>query len=109
MPEFVSLFFQTSNYWESIIEGTAGSAQGGFNATKLAALTIPIPSLPEQRRIVVILDKAFAAIAIAKVNAEKNLQNARAVFESYLNEVFTKRGEGWVDTTIDKLSTNLGF
>ena len=61
---------------------------------------IPVPPLPEQRRIVGILDEAFEGIATAKANAEKNLQNARAVFESHLNAVFTQRGEGWVDTAL---------
>lgn len=45
-------------------------------------------SLPEQQRIVSILDKAFAAIAKAKANAEQNLQNAKELFESYLQGVF---------------------
>ena len=38
----------------------------------------------EQRRIVAILDEAFVGIAIAKANAEKNLQNARELFERKL-------------------------
>jgi type I restriction enzyme S subunit len=58
---------------------------------------IPIPPLPEQKRIVGILDEAFDGIATAKSNAEKNLQNACALFESHLNDVFTQRGEGWVE------------
>ena len=57
---------------------------------------IPVPPLAEQRRIVGILDEAFEGIATAKANAEKNLQNARAVFESHLNAVFTQCGKGWV-------------
>ena len=61
---------------------------------------IPVPPLPEQQRIVGILDEAFDGIATAKANAEKNLQNARALFESHLESVFTQRGEGWVNTTI---------
>ena len=73
----------------------------------LRELEIAYPSLPEQRRIVGILDEAFEGIATAKTNAEKNLQNVRAVFESHLNAVFTQRGEGWVDTTVDQISTNL--
>jgi len=58
---------------------------------------IPIPPLPEQQRIVTILDEAFDGIATAKANAEKNLQNARALFESHLQSVFTQRGDGWVE------------
>ncbi|QDU95181.1 restriction endonuclease subunit S [Lignipirellula cremea] len=97
-PEFVSLFFQTAEYWRAIKEGSSGSAQGGFNASKLGALSIPFPPIPEQRRIVGILDEAFAGIATAKANAEKNLQNARALFESHLNAVFTQRGDGELPT-----------
>ena len=100
MPEFVSLFFQTDGYWKSIKDGSTGSAQGGFNATKLGALRIPIPPLSEQQRIVGILDEAFEGIATAKANAEKNLQNARALFESHLQSVFTERGKGWKMTTL---------
>ncbi|MFZ3208337.1 MAG: restriction endonuclease subunit S [Geobacteraceae bacterium] len=65
---------------------------------------IPVPPLPEQQRIVAILDEAFDGIAAAKANAEKNLQNARALFESHLNEVFTKRGEGWVEKTLGDIA-----
>lgn len=61
---------------------------------------ISFPPLPEQQRIVAVLDKAFAAIAVARANAESNLRAARELFESYLNKVFTQRGEGWVERTI---------
>ncbi len=64
---------------------------------KLKEVPIPLPPLSEQRRIVGILDEAFAGIATAKANAEKNLQNARALFESHLQSVFTQRGPGWVE------------
>ena len=103
LPEFVSLFFQTAGYWKSIKDGSAGSAQGGFNATKLGALSIPIPPLAEQQRIIGILDEAFDGIATAKANAEKNLQNARALFESHLQAVFTQRGKGWVEKPLSEL------
>jgi type I restriction enzyme S subunit len=61
---------------------------------------IPVPPLAEQQRIVGLLDEAFEGLATAKANAEKNLQNARALFESHLQSVFTQRGPGWVDSTI---------
>ncbi len=103
LPEFVSLFFQTDSYWKSIKDGSAGSAQGGFNATKLGALSIPIPPISEQQRIVGILDEAFDGIATAKANAEKNLQNARALFDSHLQSVFTQSGKRWDRVTLDAL------
>lgn len=56
---------------------------------------IPIPPLPEQQRIVAILDQCFAAIEKAKSNAEQNLNNAKELFESYLQEVFKQKGDGW--------------
>lgn len=43
----------------------------------LGSYEIPLPPLQEQRRIVAVLDEAFAAIATATTNAEKNLSNAR--------------------------------
>lgn len=64
---------------------------------------IAFPPLAEQQRIVSILDEAFEKIATAKANAEKNLQNARALFESHLNEVFTKKGKGWVEKRFDEV------
>lgn len=63
------------------------------------AVSYPI-SLPEQQRIVGILDEAFEGVTTAKANAKKNLQNARALFASHLQSVFTQRGEGWVETTL---------
>lgn len=66
----------------------------------LRQFEIPVPPLPEQQRIVTLLDEAFDGIATARAHAEKNLQNARAIFESHLQSVFTQRGDRWVDTTI---------
>ena len=108
LPEFVLLFFQTAGYWQSIKDGSSGSAQGGFNATKLGALTIPVPPLAEQQRIVGLLDEAFEGLATAKANAEKNLQNARALFESHLQSVFTQRGKGWVETRLGEVIEIVG-
>ncbi len=65
---------------------------------------IPVPPLPEQHRIVAILDEAFNGIATAKANAEKNLKNARALFESHLQSVFTERSEGWVVKKVSEIA-----
>lgn len=65
---------------------------------------IPIPPLLEQHRIVGILDEAFEGIATAKANAERNLQNARAIFESHLQYVFTQRGSKWVEKRLEEVA-----
>jgi len=74
-----------------------------LSAGVLKSVAIPAPSLPEQQRIVGILGKAFDGIAAAKANAEKNLRNARALFESHLDSAFTQRGAGWEDTTLERV------
>ena len=70
---------------------------------KLKEVTIPFSVLTEQLRIVAILDEAFEGIATAKANAEKNLKNARQLFESHLNSVFSQRGEGWVEKRLGQV------
>lgn len=69
----------------------ARGVKPGINRNEVYSLVARVPLLPEQRRIVAILDKAFAAIAIAKANTEKTLQNARALFESHLEADHAER------------------
>jgi type I restriction enzyme S subunit len=66
-------------------------------------LPIPIPPLSEQERIVSILDQAFSAIEQAKINAEKNLKNAKELFDSYLTSVFTNKGHAWEEKTLGEV------
>ncbi len=73
----------------------AGSTVRNLNIALASSVEIPLPPLPEQKHIVAILDEAFAAIDKAKANAEKNLANAKELFESYLNGVFANPGEDW--------------
>ncbi len=69
---------------------------------------IPVAPLPEQRRIVALLDEVFAGIATAKANAERNLQNARALFESQLDSFFIQRSEGWIENKLGDVTTKIG-
>lgn len=86
-----------------VAEGTGATVQG-VKLPFVKSLQIPLPPLLEQQRIVGILDEAFDGIAIAKANAEKNLKNARAIFESHLQSVFTQRGEGWEVRKINEVA-----
>lgn len=82
-------------------------AYPSLNLPTIAGIEVHFPPLAEQQRIVGLLDEAFEGLATAKANAEKNLQNARALFESHLQSVFTQRGPEWVETTLEKISINL--
>ena len=93
------LFYQLLHL-QPEIAGREGAVFASINKSEIGALTIAFAPLPEQQRIVGILDEAFAGLATAQANAEKNLQNARALFESHLQSVFTERGKGWVETTL---------
>jgi len=81
-----------------------GSAQKNLDVPTFRTIPVFVPNeIEAQQRIVCILDEAFDGIATAKANAEKNLQNARTLFESHLQSVFTQRGEGWVEKPLNEL------
>jgi type I restriction enzyme S subunit len=82
------LYYFLSTKVEESLAISAGAAQPNLSTEQIKAFQIPLPPLPEQQRIVSILDKAFAAIDQAKANAEQNLKNAKELFESYLQGVF---------------------
>jgi type I restriction enzyme S subunit len=81
----------------------AKGVKPGINRNEVYSQLTKVPPLPEQQRIVGILDEAFGGIATAKANAEKNLQNARALFKSYLQSIFTQGGEGWLEKRVSEL------
>lgn len=88
------------------VEGarSMGGAVGHQRVTKefIESYPVPVPPLPEQQRIVAILDEAFEGLALAAANAEKNLKNARELFDGYLDSVFSATGSGWVRTKLGK-------
>jgi type I restriction enzyme S subunit len=83
----------------------SGSSIPQINNYDIEPLPISYPPLPEQERIVAILDEAFAAIATATANAKKNLANARELFESELRVEFTPANDGWENETVGEVST----
>jgi type I restriction enzyme S subunit len=105
--EYKFLYYYLASIVELLDSLGTGATFRELSAGKLKEVFIPVPPLSEQQRIVALLDEAFAGIATAEATAERNLKNARAIFESHLEAVFSNKGEGWVETTIDKISTNL--
>jgi len=96
VPEFMFYQVLSCSFKEQLEALASGTTVPIVNKSKFNSVEIVLPPLPEQQRIVTILDEAFDGIATAKANAEKNLRNARAIFESHLQSVFSQRGEGWV-------------
>ncbi len=103
LPEF--LYANLHGRYQEIrqMTGDSGNDRRGLNMVLIRNIEIPIAPLSEQQRIVRILDEAFDGIATAKATAEQNLQNARALFESHLQSVFTQRGEGWVVKSLGEI------
>ena len=101
--EFLQYWFLRDATVEQIDATSTGARMPRANMNAILDFEFLLPPLPEQQRIVGILDEAFGGIATAKANAEKNLQNARALFESHLQSVFTQRGKGWVVKPLSEL------
>jgi type I restriction enzyme, S subunit len=86
-------------YQKAMMKGTANPHMGHEN---FKSTPFSYPDIKEQKRIVEILDEAFAAIDKAKANVEKNLQNAKEFFESYLQNVFANKGEDWEEKSLSQ-------
>ena len=97
------LYYYLSSIVDLLNSLGTGATFKELSGGKLKEVTVPVAPLPEQQRIVDILDAAFDGIATAKATAEQNLQHARALFESHLQSVFTQRGEGWVERPLVEL------
>lgn len=104
--EFLYYLLSSPFVFQQFNSKAAGSTVRNLNIALVSSVDVPIPPLSEQQRIVSILEEAFAAIAKAKANAEKNLQNAIELFESYLQGVFEKN-EGWEEHKLKDLVSRL--
>lgn len=97
-PRFLLYFLATVQAQDMVQD----HAYPSLNLPLISAIKVPTPSLPEQRRIVAILDEAFEGIATAKAKAEKNLRNTRELFAGHLQTVFSQRGHGWASKTVQQ-------
>jgi type I restriction enzyme S subunit len=97
LPKYL-FHVMTSNVYKDFIGALSDGANiNNLKFDDLSKFLVSYPPIPEQMRIAAVLDEAFAGISIAKANAEKNLQNARAIFESNVQSVFSGGGAGWVE------------
>lgn len=87
LPSFMLYQVLSCSFKEQLESQASGTTVPIVNKSKFNSIEIVLPPLPEQQRIVAILDEAFEVIAVARANAEQNRQNARALFDSMLNSV----------------------
>lgn len=81
-----------------------GTAQKNLNMSGFRKLKLRIPDIAEQQRIVRILDEAFAAVDVAMANAEKKLESAKDLLESYSASIFWEETK-WRKTLLKEVCT----
>ena len=103
--KFIYNFVQSDNFRGQFFSLLTGLI-GGVSAKKFQTIEIPVPSLSEQQSIVDYLDSAFAKIDAMKANAEKALNETKALFQASLKEMLEPK-EGWEEKTLPEISENL--
>ncbi|WP_369920126.1 restriction endonuclease subunit S [Marinomonas polaris] len=86
---------------EDLFDFITGMTVPKLNQGKLKEIPVPLPPITEQKRIVSVLDTVFADLEQTRVKTEQNLKNARELFDSYLQQVFSQKGEGWEDKRLE--------
>lgn len=97
-PEFIFYYLQTEIFMKRMESIQRGTSYPAVTDKDVKETDIPKPkTIEEQKHIVAKLDKVFEAIDKARTNVEKNLNNAKELFQSKLNEIFSQKGDSWVE------------
>ena len=97
-PRFLFYFLHHSaDYFPRV---AVGATVKSLRLRHFEQLPVSVTDISNQRRIVSVLDDAFEGIAIAKANAEQNLQNARDLFDGSLAKLFAQPGQGWESKSV---------
>ena len=103
LGKYVYHFVQSDNFKGHFFALLTGLI-GGVSAKKFQTIEIPLPPLSEQQSIVDYLDSAFAKIDAMKANAEKALNEAKALFQASLKEMLEPK-EGWEEKKLGEICT----
>lgn len=101
--KYLYYFFVSPSYKQHILKLTGGTNINNLKFSDIENIEIPFLPLTKQKRIVKILDEVFEKIEKAKENTEKNLQNSKEIFESYLNNIFSNPGKDWKEKTLNEV------
>jgi len=109
VPQFLYSFFQSDFYWRQIKEAARGGAQPNVNASLLAQLTLPLPPLPEQKRITAILNEKMALVEKACAAAKTQLESAIKLQYAYVQETLKYPLKSYsVSECFTEVSTGVG-
>jgi len=108
LPEYLRFYQMSNNYLSDVKQRVTGTTRSRISRKNLGLIEIPIPPIEEQKEIVEILDQAFESIDKAKANIEKNIENAKELFQSKLNQIFSQTGEGWEKNKLKEVTTKIG-
>lgn len=103
LPEY--LFWNLESRYDELrrITGDDGNDRRGLTMGLVKNICVPMPPVASQRRVVDMMSKAVATLGETQALVERNRANARELFESYLNGVFERKGDGWVETTLQEV------
>lgn len=108
LKSYIRRYFESSLFQNILFKVCSSrAAQAGFSKEDICDSLIPVPSLSEQRAIVSRLDSAFAQIDALKANAERQLAEARKLFQKALEEAMTPK-EGWEEKTLGEVCDIFG-
>jgi type I restriction enzyme S subunit len=102
-PFYLKYFLDSPSSFNYYFSSQKGGTVNFITKRMIANMAIPMPSIQEQKQIAEILDVAFTAIEKAKANIEKNIINAKELFQSKLNAIFSQKGDGWEEKSLGEL------
>lgn len=108
-PRFLSLLLGSPEYREKLESYATGTTMLNLSNSTLSNLAIRIPQRDEQKRIVAVLDQAFAALDRARAHAEANLADARELFDNARRELLSANDGGITTSLGDEIELLVGF
>jgi len=90
---FLHLYFSQEPVWCKALGLSSGStpiSRNRLKEDKFLSMTIPLPSLPEQRRIVAKIEELTAKIEEAKGLRRETIEETEAIIDSALSRIFNQ-------------------
>lgn len=105
LPKFVFYFCLAPQFVEQLEGLSSGTTVSIVNKSRFNSISIPLPPLEEQKRIVAVLDQAFAALDRARALVEANLADAGELFENSLDAIFDTLRERGRSVRLEEICT----